>query len=265
MSRLIKRAVFVGIRFLSMARLFPNRLTVITVGPEKLIEFDEIARMADLRPDDTVLDIGCGSGQQTLLLGRKCKRVIGIDLLASGINTAKDLARASGLSKKVEFICGDILDADFPDGSFNKIVSFCVIEHIPDWQEVLKKARQWLAPGGSLVISVDSLAPIKDEALIKKHKDQYSVAIYFNPQTLGAGLSEAGFSHFDIHPILRSAQAKNNFVKAVTTHISGGLNLVRLVDEYKRLRKAENETDSKDEGLFLVAKAYPQKTVLIEN
>jgi ubiquinone/menaquinone biosynthesis C-methylase UbiE len=229
---------------------------LVTIGPEKVIEFDEIVRMADLIPDDTVLDIGCGSGQQTLLLGQKCKRTVGIDISDQVIKRAKDMARISGLSGKVSFLQGNVVDADFPDGSFNKIVSFCVLEHIPEWQAVLKKAHQWLAPGGRLVISVDSLAPIKDEALIKMHRENYSVAIYFDTQTLGSGLRDAGFSRFDIHPILRSAQAKKTFVEAVTSHKSGGFNLLRLIGEYNRLSEAENEPDNKDEGIFLVAMAY---------
>jgi ubiquinone/menaquinone biosynthesis C-methylase UbiE len=239
-----------------MVRLFPNRLIIIAIRPEKLIEFDEIVRMADLNPDDIVLDIGCGSGQQALLLGRKCKRVVGIDLSDGGIKKAKNMARISGLSERVSYLQGNVLEADFPNGSFNKIVSFCVLEHIPEWQEVLKKAHQWLAPGGSLVISVDSLAPIKDEALINKHKEKYSVAIYFDTQTLGSSLRDAGFSRFDIHPILRSAQAKKNFIEEITTNRSDSLNLLQWISEYNRLREAENETDSKDEGIFLVARAY---------
>lgn len=245
----------VVIRLLSLIRLFPNRLALVRIGPQKLIEFDEIVRMADLNPDDSVLDIGCGIGVQTLLLGKQSRHVLGIDLSNRAIKTADAIARASLLSSSVRFVQGDVAETNFDKSSFSKIVSFCVLEHIPDWPRVLKKAHEWLAPGGYLVISVDSLATIKDDDIIRKHKKDHSVVTYFNSQTLASGLRDAGFSCIELRSILKSSHAKEQFTRSVVRNSFGGLNTFRLLIEYARLRKAETETSDQDEGIFLIAKA----------
>ena len=255
MNRPMKKAIMGIIRLLSLLRLFPNRLVLVHKAPQKLIEFDEIARMANLNPDDSILDIGCGTGVQTLLLGKESKHVVGIDISSRAIESAEALARASMLSSRVSFLQGDVVEAEFEENSFTRIVSLCVLEHIPDWQRVLKKANKWLAPGGYLTISVDSLATIKDEGIVKKHRKDHSVITYFDSQTLESALREAGFSHVELHPILRSDRAKEQFTRSVIGNSFGGLNIFRLLVEYARLRKAETEASDKDEGIFLVAKA----------
>jgi len=226
--------------------------------PIKLIEYDEIVRLAELNSNDTVLDIGCGSGIQDLLLAQVCGHVMGIDFSNRAIDAAKDFAHASKLSSKVSFVEGDVLDANFQKSGFSRILSFCVLEHIPEWREVLKKAHEWLAPGGYLVISVDSLAPIKDEEIIKRHKEDSSVVTYFDNQTLASGLQDAGFSCLELHPILRSGYAKDIFVQSITRGSRGGFNVLRLLGIYIRLREAEREAGNPEEGMFLVAKAQPK-------
>jgi len=260
MNPRMKNALLVVIRLASFFRLFPNRLIVLRMGPSKLIEFDEVVRSAELKPDDSVLDIGCGSGQQTLLLARRCKHVVGVDLSNESIERATILANASRLSNKVKFIQGDVAEADFGPGSFTRIVSFCVLEHIPDWQRVLRKAHGWLAPDGYLAISVDSLSSIKDETIVKKHKQDHSVALYFDKQTLEKGLKDAGFSCLELRPILTSDYARKMFERSVASENQGGYNVLRSHVLYSQLRRAERNTANKDGGIFLVAKAQPRQT-----
>jgi SAM-dependent methyltransferase len=251
----MKKTILVVIRLLSLIRIFPNRLALMHIDPQKLIEFDEIVRMADLNPGDSVLDIGCGVGVQTLLLGKRSRHVLGIDLSNRAIETADAMARASMLSRRVRFVQGDVAEIDFDRNCFSRIVSFCVLEHIPDWSRVLKKAHDWLAPGGYLVISVDSLATIKDSDVIKKHKKDYSVVTYFDSQTLASGLRDAGFSSIEVRPILKSNYAKEQFTRNVAGNRFGGWNTLRLLNEYARLRRAETEASNQDDGIFLIAKA----------
>jgi 2-polyprenyl-3-methyl-5-hydroxy-6-metoxy-1,4-benzoquinol methylase len=255
MNQHIEKAAPIVIRLLSRIGLFPNRLLLVSLGPQKLIEFDEVVRLACLNPDDSVLDIGCGAGMQTLLLGKKSAQVVGIDLSSRAIGVAENLAHASMLSSTVRFVQGDVAEADFDKSSFSRIVSFCVLEHIPDWQGVLKKAHEWLAPNGYLVISVDSLATIEDEEVVEKHKKDYSVVTYFDSRTLESALRDAGFSCVELSSILKSDYAKEQFIRNVIHRNSGGFNMLRLLIEYARLRMAETEASNQDQGIFLVAKA----------
>lgn len=168
---------------------------------------------------------------------------------------AEVLTQASLLTGTVRFIQGDVAETEFDKNSFTRIVSFCVLEHIPEWQRVLKKAHEWLAPGGYLVISVDSLATIEDEEVIKKHQKDFSVVTYFNSQTLESALMEAGFSSVELHPILKSNRAKEQFMRTVVSNRSGRLSTLRQLIEYASLRKAEKTASNRDKGIFLIAKA----------
>jgi ubiquinone/menaquinone biosynthesis C-methylase UbiE len=165
--------------------------------------------MVDLNLDDAVLDIGCGAGLQTLLLGEESNRVIEIDLSKGQIGVAEVLARASMLTSIVRFVQGDVVEVEFDKNSFTRNVSFCMLEHIPEWQRAWRKAHEWLTPGRYLVISVDSLATIEDEEVIKKHKKNCSAVTYFNSQTLKSTLREAGFSCAKLYPILKSDRASS--------------------------------------------------------
>jgi SAM-dependent methyltransferase len=53
---------------------------------------------------------------------------------------------------------GDVGTADFPEGAFDFIVMFHVVEHLARPREALAKVSRWLAPGGALLVQVPNLA-----------------------------------------------------------------------------------------------------------
>jgi SAM-dependent methyltransferase len=118
------------------------------------IEFDTNAfvfnylRMRNAR----VLDIGCGFGLRLIcfaLLGaRTC---VGIDISPEMISDFKRLKE--GCAIDVEAICGDFLDFEFPEESFDIVIMNSSISHVRDTQSLLVKIRGILAPGGCLWIA----------------------------------------------------------------------------------------------------------------
>ena len=58
------------------------------------------------------------------------------------------------------FLCGDIMDLDFPAGSFAAVVSFYAIIHMPieDHQPLLARIESWLRPAGHLLAIVGHTA-----------------------------------------------------------------------------------------------------------
>ena len=50
--------------------------------PFKIFEFKELQKDIEFSNSDVILDIGSGGGFQTLLLGKTCKKIIGIDKFA---------------------------------------------------------------------------------------------------------------------------------------------------------------------------------------
>ena len=97
-----------------------------------------------------VLDLGCGAGipmTATLAVGRS---VTGVDISAAQIA----LARANVPS--ATFLQADVTTLDFPAGSFDAVVAFYSLTHVPraEHAELFGRIRPWLRPGGVFVASL---------------------------------------------------------------------------------------------------------------
>jgi 2-polyprenyl-3-methyl-5-hydroxy-6-metoxy-1,4-benzoquinol methylase len=119
----------------------------------------EIARSSkdytlDCVPDGgglEVLDIGCGSGSNSLALACKGHRVHGIDVSEAAI----ERYRAHGFDGRV----GDIENGlDYPDSRFDVVFCSEVIEHMTSPELLVGEIRRILRPGGLLVLSTPNSA-----------------------------------------------------------------------------------------------------------
>ncbi len=112
-----------------------------------------------IQPDDTVLDIACGTGFGTdIIAGKTRGKVIGGDIAAEAI----DECRKSWSKSNLEFKVLDGTRLDFPDQYFNKVVSFETIEHTAQYREMIAEFARVLRPGGMLILSTpnrDVLSP----------------------------------------------------------------------------------------------------------
>jgi ubiquinone/menaquinone biosynthesis C-methylase UbiE len=101
-------------------------------------------------PDDTVLDIACGTGFGTAIIAGKTRgKVIGGDIAADAIDECRNHWQKNNL----EFRVLDGTKLDFTDGYFNKIVSFETIEHTGQYREMVAEFARVLKPAGQLILS----------------------------------------------------------------------------------------------------------------
>lgn len=91
-----------------------------------------------------ILDVGCGSGFFTILLGKQGHEVLGTDLTPDMIEKSKELAKEEGVDCKFEIM--DAENLDFPDETFDVVISRNLTWTLPDaghayeeWCRVLKK------------------------------------------------------------------------------------------------------------------------------
>lgn len=111
-----------------------------------------------IKDGDRVLDAGCANGYTTIQLARLRKiRITGIDYAQSMIEHANlSLGRAGFLESNVSFRVGNFLNLDFPDNSFDKVITKrCMINlgsHEHQKQAALE-AWRILKPGGLFLIS----------------------------------------------------------------------------------------------------------------
>lgn len=96
-----------------------------------------------------VLDLACGMGYGTAVLGTAAADCIGLDISASAIRAA----RKRYASENVKFVIGDCFDLPFEDGTFDVVVANEMIEHVEGHPALLAEIRRVLADKGLLLVS----------------------------------------------------------------------------------------------------------------
>jgi arsenite methyltransferase len=107
-----------------------------------------------LRPDESVLDVGCGSGWLVLLIAKLVPqgRVAGIDLSDEMVRQARE---ASTGQDRVRFELGSADHIPFPDRSFSRVVSIESAYYWPDPAAGIREIFRVTAPGGSAWILIN--------------------------------------------------------------------------------------------------------------
>jgi len=121
---------------------------------------DQAGTLVDLLHSDTaypagstVLEVGCGTGAQTVTLARNSPgaRITSVDVSAASLEEAKARAEAAGLTN-VEFRQGDLFALPFGPEAFDHVFVCFVLEHLSRPLEALIALRGLLRPGGTITV-----------------------------------------------------------------------------------------------------------------
>lgn len=108
---------------------------------------------AEPGPSCSAVDLGCGSGQVTLELARRCTKVLAVDVSEKMISLLLEHAAQQKMTN-VEGRVSPIERLGLPSGSVDLVVSNYAMHHLRDRdkQVAVDAAAGWLRPGGKLVI-----------------------------------------------------------------------------------------------------------------
>jgi ubiquinone/menaquinone biosynthesis C-methylase UbiE len=145
------------------------------VGPRyKLCFFRHLAAyefaLSLLRPQDRVLDLGCGTGYGTSVLAGRCAEIVGIDYCEDAIEYARKQYGSTGCS----FTCADALNTGLPGGSVDVVCCVQVIEHMKDQEGFVSGVLRVLTSGGRFVVATPNKAtysPDADVGFAYHHKE----------------------------------------------------------------------------------------------
>jgi SAM-dependent methyltransferase len=127
----------------------------------------------ELPPGAEVLDLGCGAGVPTTRELAQRFKVTGVDI------SARQIALARQNVPDAQFVQADITQLDFAPASFDAVVAFYSIIHVPreEQQKLLQDVASWLHPGGLLVAAMGT----------------HSAQVEFEEDFLGAPMYWSGF------------------------------------------------------------------------
>lgn len=115
-------------------------------GVERAIAIIERTRMAE--PGKGVLEVGCGEGMTGAAVASFGHEVVLLDM-----EDWRD-ARATSLAFTTRDLAAPL---DYPDGSFDLVFSYNVMEHVPDPDFVLGELVRVTRPGGAVYLDFDPL------------------------------------------------------------------------------------------------------------
>jgi SAM-dependent methyltransferase len=97
-----------------------------------------------------VVDFGCGSGANTVLLANRGAEVWGVDISQDLIRLARRRLVVNGRARGAQFVVGSAHDLPFPDGSVDVLFGIAILHHL-DLAQVSGEVHRVLRPGGRAI------------------------------------------------------------------------------------------------------------------
>lgn len=199
--------------------------------------------LAELKPGETVLDLGSGGGIDVLLSARRVGptgKAYGLDMTDQMLALARENQQKAGVTN-VEFLKGEIERIPLPDNTVDVIISNCVINLSADKDRVLREAFRVLKPGGRFAVSdVVVRGEVPDEVRRSMLLWVGCIAGALKDTDYATKLAAAGFDAIDIEPTrIYSIEDARAFlanagvdVKAIAPQIEG-----KFMSAFVRARK----------------------------
>ena len=155
---------------------------------------------SEVKPGDTVVDLGSGAGIDLLIAARKVGptgHVIGVDMTDDMIERARANIAAAGL-ENVEVRKGIIEELPVDDNTVDWVISNCVINLSPDKPRVFGEIARVLKPGGTMQVSDIVVTDLPDWVVNSKEMYASCIAGAISEDDYLAGLRDAGLEEVEV-------------------------------------------------------------------
>jgi ubiquinone/menaquinone biosynthesis C-methylase UbiE len=126
---------------------------------------DSIIKASDIKPESTIVDVGCGTGfltQYATMHTQGNGRIVGVDLSPQMLQKAKENLSKLGQIESVDFRVGDAENIPIEDGFADAVVGNMILHHCPRPKRAISEMIRILKPGGRIAI-----------ADLEKHKERW--------------------------------------------------------------------------------------------
>jgi 2-polyprenyl-3-methyl-5-hydroxy-6-metoxy-1,4-benzoquinol methylase len=114
---------------------------------------DEILSEFSIQTGSHFLDAGCGSGTKSIILAEKGFAVTGVDISDSVLETASKKAADYHVQDTITFQQESLLELSFYESSFDCVLCWGVLMHVPEVEKAISELIRVVQPGGLLIIS----------------------------------------------------------------------------------------------------------------
>lgn len=163
-----------------------------------------LAKFAEIKQGDKVLDAGCGRGASCFWLAQKLgARPVGVNLVASQLDYARMEANRRGLSNQTEFRRADYTRTAFEAGSFDVVWAMESLCHSPKKIDFYSEANRLLRPGGRIVVAEYMLTENEmlpeDQKLVADWLSGWSIPSLDSEAKHTANAGSTGFERIEVH------------------------------------------------------------------
>jgi len=137
-----------------MVTSYDSYMRKVTFGRERILR-EETVRLAQVKPGDSVLEVGCGTGTLTLAAKRQAGpsgKVFGIDVIPGMIEVSQ--RKAAQAKEDITFQLGSIDDIPFPANQFDVVMCSFMIFHMSETtlRKGITEVYRVLKPQGRLLV-----------------------------------------------------------------------------------------------------------------
>ena len=162
----------------------------------------------DIKPDDIILDVGCGGGININRMAKIAKKVYGVDYSIESVKLSREVNQDYVNEGKVEVLEGNVASLPFEDDTFDIITAFETVYFWPDIEKSFGEVKRVLKPGGIFLIGTESNGA--DNLPMKISQKLIDMTVY-NDEELTSFLQNNDYSEITVY--LRDSKNKEEIVK----------------------------------------------------